>query len=301
MLHGPINYVHMNSRGTSLLQVLVALGVMSIIAVGFATMMSQMSAQQNIMQAKQDLFLLTEQIRTTFANRSICEQSLPSNFKFDPTVAAKDTDGLPFEFRIDGDVVKSGQTLQNYNLTANRLEIVKAVSAGSDTANNTIYKADLVGQFSPKNKTAGLRDFAQRTIASAYFTISPSGDVVSCANEGPVDNTCVALGGKYDPQSKKCDFLGDSAAQLCEAMKGTFDGKNCSLGAPAGFASCSSPPPSSRTINGGGFGGGGSGPWPHGYATTACTTRMNASYSANMGSTTTCTTVQCLNGSWTSR
>lgn len=83
---------------------------------------------------------IIQEVQTVFSSSVTCQKALQSGQVFDfalaaadyPPVAGAAVSGLPFEFRLNRDVLRSNGTLQNYNLIVNRVLLVNAGSIGFD-------------------------------------------------------------------------------------------------------------------------------------------------------------------------
>lgn len=231
-----------NQRGSTLAQTLISVAVLGIATLGFATMMSNMNSAQSVAQSRQDLSILIDQIRAGFSSKVSCEALVGIGTQnFDRALASQLKNGLPLQLNLGGDILRNNEDLKTYSLTANRIELVGAENIGSDVDGNEIYKAHLIGQFSPRNsKIGGLQDFSTRVMASGYFTVQ-AGKIISCGLESPrdldqVSVNCGSLGGTYDMRAKKCRFKLDSEelAEICTAFGGTYNNPKCNLGNSGG-------------------------------------------------------------------
>lgn len=243
-----------DSRGMSLVQVLVAVALLGIVTAGFATMFSGLANQQRLVQSRTDLISLTHEVQTMFSNTAACESSLIPGTPLDPARAAVafpppvgtafQNNGAPFRMRINQETLEDGASLRSYALNVNRVQLVNGGTVGVDIAGRTIYKATVIGQFSPRGINGqGLSDFATRSLVTGYFTVN-GGMIISCSLESPQDlakiaENCVALGGTYDSVAKKCLLKPDPndpelLASLCSKMGGTMTGGACKLPSSGG-------------------------------------------------------------------
>lgn len=234
-----------NSRGTTLVQVMVSIGLMGIISIGFATMMGQMSASQQLIQAKQDLANIVDETQMMFSNPASCVSGIPTGSTFDLARAAVRFPaatgqpafaftGQPFVFQLNGSqVLRSNSTLAGSLLQANNVQLVNADLVGTDEVGRSVYKAKLIGQFSARTEGNPM-DLRTRILASGYFVVDPSNQrVVGCSDFNTADlnqisMTCVALGGSYDATTKKCS-MPVNLAELCTQLSGTLNNGRCEI------------------------------------------------------------------------
>lgn len=238
------------NSGFSLIEIIVAVAILGVVSLGFSSMISQMLGAQKTVQARQDLVSLVNEVQTLFMVTTACETALlpGSNFDFNlakvpyPAPAGAPPfafAGLPFRFKVNSDILGDATTLQNYELIANRVQLVNAVPAGTTGTGSSIYKAQMIGQFSPKSSASGgLRDFNTKVLTTGYFTVSGAGVITSCSADNYQDtvkvaNLCIGLGGTMNSNGK-CDFSpsafdAQALASICGAFKGKFDGKHCEI------------------------------------------------------------------------
>lgn len=242
---------YVNSKGSSLIQVMVAAGILVIVGLGFSTLMAQFYSAQNTASVRQNMNVLAYEVQSIFSNPVTCRNSLIPGTSFDLTRAQTiypsgsfAFGGLPFRMRINADELRSGVSLENYKLQANQLQLVNGRLVGQDENSNPVYKVSLIGQFAPLDQNApGLKDFAIMNLASGYVTVT-GGTIASCATTSLADideliKTCAALGGVYDPQSKKCKIAPDLndplvIGELCAKLGGSFTNSKCNMGGNGG-------------------------------------------------------------------
>lgn len=276
-----------NQSGSSLLQVMVAVAVLGVVSVGITTMISQSFSSQKMIQVRQDMIGISEDVRTQFSNAIACQSGITAGAKFDfnlakvayppPIGTAFQWNGQAFSYKINNgnDVLADNTDLKSYSVRTNRLQIVNAGTVGVDPSGNQIYRASVLAQFAPKDRSAeGLKDFNSRVLTTGYFTVNPSNVIIACAQTSPADisqvaETCLSLGGSFNSATKKCEFIGaqtgnvtnqsDTEAMveaLCPNFNGSYRNGHCIIAstntvtigsAPSGSAPtslpCTLPPP----------------------------------------------------------
>lgn len=240
--------------GFSLIEVIVAVALMGIVTLGFATMLSNIMAEQKIAQARNDITAVTNEMQMLFSNSNACQSGLVAGAPFDiakaqvefppPIGAAFQFNGQPFKFRINNrDTLEDGATLNSYGLIANRVQIVNAGSIGVDISSRIVYRATVIGQFSPKGTNGhGLSDFAARPLVSGYVSVT-GGTIAGCSLTSMTDlsqltKDCQALGGRYDASANKCLMTADVdnslVSKLCGRFGGSYENGNCKVAASGG-------------------------------------------------------------------
>lgn len=236
--------------GSSLIQVIVAVALLGIVTLGFASMISQMSNAQRLVQSRQDLSILADEIQVMFSNPTACRSGLPPGLTFDGAKAAVrfppptgeppfQFDGMPFSYQLNArETLRSGQDLQNYALRTNRIQLVNADNMGPDSTGRTVYRAKIIGHFSPRGITSGLTDFNTKILASGYFTVDTSQQIVGCSDTSPTDlnqlaSTCQALGGSFNTDNNRC-AMPTNLADLCPQLNGTLKDGKCEITAASG-------------------------------------------------------------------
>ena len=244
-----------NQRGFSLIEIIVAVAILGVVSLGFSTMISQMLGAQKNVQARQDLASLVNEVQTLFAVSTACETALipGTNFDFNlakapypaPTGAPPFSfNGLPFRFKVNSDTLADATNLQGYELIANRVQLVNALSVGTTATGSSIYKAQMIGQFSPKaSSSGGLKDFNTKVLVTGYLTVSSAGIITSCSSDNfqeisKATSICTGLGGTMSTTGK-CEFptttlSSQALSSICSAFNGKFDGTHCTLAASTG-------------------------------------------------------------------
>lgn len=198
--------------GQSLVQMIISIGVLGIAVLSFATLMTQVTASQALIQARQDQFTVSNEVLTLLYDQNACSMALTPNIQFDPAVAGNDfPNGQNIQIRLTADdVVKTNGTLTNYGIVVNRFQIERASFVATDPSGRNIYLGRLAYQASPKSPTSGLKDFKVQRIGSAYFTVDGT-TLVGCSSDPPattaqVVKNCEDLGGVYNTGTKSCQL-----------------------------------------------------------------------------------------------
>lgn len=249
-------------NGFSLVEMMVALVIMGVASMGFMTMLSQVSEQQKVAIARQDLINISLEVQSMFASRTLCPSGFVAGNNFDEALATKvytpngatPFEGMPFQYKINGDTLGSGATLKNYAVNVDKMFLLNATKVDNDTAGRPVYLADVMATFVPKS---GNTSFAVRSLVSAFFTVNGSA-LIECGLTPPptikqASETCRSLGGAMVNNSCLLPGAGNSGdvnssmdvaqipndpnfmSALCKNLGGTLTGTQCSFaGAPGG-------------------------------------------------------------------
>jgi len=77
------------SRGFSLVELIIVIGIGSVAAAGIYSIMSQLMDQQAALDGKMDLKVMANEIRPRLENAATCVATFDTNFRYNPTEAAR--------------------------------------------------------------------------------------------------------------------------------------------------------------------------------------------------------------------
>lgn len=235
-----------NDKGNTLIQVIVSIGLIGILSLAFASMMSQMSSAQKVAQIRQEIIGITQEVQTMFSSQAICSASLPVGMSFNlsqaddvyPPAAGAGVTGMPFQFRINGDLLVSNGVLENYSVNLGQVLMVNAGSVGVNVSGHPIYRGDIVAEFIPKS---GSSAFGMKTLVSGFFT-TDGGNLSSCSLLAPNSLTqimlsCQEIGGIFRNGSCLTKADGedpDLLASLCPLFNGSLSDGFCTIPSSGG-------------------------------------------------------------------
>jgi|GEM_PF-1740838 len=212
-----------NKIGMSLIEVLIAMGVMSIAMMGFMQIMSNQVKQTRGLEETLARLDLEKTLANFLADGSICKVSLPGN-TFNVTDVATTTftvNSLPSSAAIGAGVL---------------IEINKQASAVSNTLkiNSIIYKniqstaiADKYNMDLEVSFKDGLRPLKPLIFKMLLNTEDASAGVkkvTGCNSSSMNANICASLNGVYNPTTGKCSGAGSTlTATECAALNGIYD------------------------------------------------------------------------------
>lgn len=241
--------IGLDSKGFSLVQVMVSAAIMGVIATGFASLIKNTFDAQRAVSTRQDITSLTLEIQSIFSNSEICRNSLVPGIVFNPTQASTRYpspsgevflfQGLPFQMRINNEILREGAQLRSFDLNIDRFQLVNGSYAGTTETGDPVYKMQLIGQFSPRSSVGGgLKEFSIKTLASGYISVN-SGTIATCTAESSADEdqmaeTCRNLGGIYNSRARRCDIPPNFrdpviVSQMCSALGGVITNGQCTM------------------------------------------------------------------------
>lgn len=201
-----------NSRGFSLLSVLISLGILSLTGLAIASFMSYFYEGAGKVEDKIVAIGLSSELRSAIELTSTCSQFIKKDtFSYpglqgDGTIVLNTPDpGLPLHFTLDSGIV-AGDVTQTSSVNINSLKIYGA-SLVSSYQNTKLYSGRLILSASAgKTNTTELSPFL---VGMINLTVdSATNKIVGCSDSMTAYSLCSALGGKYDPNTTPiCNFL----------------------------------------------------------------------------------------------
>lgn len=279
-------------KGFSLIEILVALGIVGLIAVAGTTLMTQNFTQMALIEAKQNLGSLVMDTQTMLMAKKTCDPLIGSDNTYDKTKAEMpyllDPDdpksintagGLSIAFHYPEGDAAAGSQLKSYKLAVESIKLYGAKTLAT-SATGELVQAQIVGFFTPSNPLVSSRAFSPRMLGTAVFEVDTgTNKIISCFDLNGSDNPedinelvqlqCEALGGTYDSSTDECDLV----ASLCARLGGTYSNGQCTLVQPATTTTTTTtttappPPPKCRDPYRGTLAAGQQ--WPHGRVYTA--------------------------------
>jgi len=231
-----------NQSGFTLIEMLIAVGLLGLVTLGSATMFTTMRMQQEANHIRQDLTSLYSDLGVTISDPVTCTLAVTGlDIPFNAAAITPGTGLSPISFRLNGSVLREGEKVPGYELIADTLAIRNAISVGSDDSGE-IYRGELfVSISSGKQILPGQSGFKPRTVGSFFLTVA-AGKVVGCSNRIVTTNSgkteiCEALGGFFDTGLTRCVFPTDVRSvvlEICPSLGGTLQGSTCVIQAAPG-------------------------------------------------------------------
>lgn len=196
------------NRGFSLIEIVLVIGIGSVVTAGIYTMLQNLIEQQGALDSKMDLRIMTEEIRASLADPNTCRATFDPAFRYNNAQAVQVTPGgqvLSGLVLPSTEVVRPGQTLRRYALIVDDLRLANAVSVSPN-----VYRVAVEGKFR-SSKGRNLL-FRPEVISSVTLTVNAGGVIASCVgangppggggsgpaiSEAMAQQTCAIIGGGW--------------------------------------------------------------------------------------------------------
>jgi competence protein ComGC len=194
-----------NQGGFGLVELVIVMGLMSVIMMGMIQLTEQTMRVSNTADARASLTSIVTSAAGQAFNQATCTAAVTKSIQsYGPS--------------IQFDSLKAGAVLQDYFLQ------VKAVSYANSTLVQTapdgtkVYYGTLTVSASATRKTVGSPLFAPRAVASIYLTVDQANKITGCGPSAPV------FAAPPPPAPKNDD---DGSKKMCENLGGAFDNNVC--------------------------------------------------------------------------
>lgn len=196
-------------KGMGLIQVMIALGLMSVIGLGVAELMVTSANVSKRSDTKLSQLLLMNELQALSSSENLCTQAIKAEVqKYDHALAQATGDGLDIEFKVsDTQTFKKGFSYDN-KLKIKRLYIHESVFDKKPSANETLYRVKLKIEFDTENENLIGGQLRDKDIGLIYITVNDSTDVIEgCTKIAETDivKLCDDLGGSY--KNGSCENL----------------------------------------------------------------------------------------------
>lgn len=176
----------LNRSGISVIEVLMAMGLMGVVVAISATVMTNNTAMFNSLEFKQDVYGIVYDLQSRLMDPTLCKAAMGLDANpIKLTAAAKKSSldasavGMPVAFTLaNGEEIKSKEVLKNYAVEIQRLEFFDESTISSSTKS-----VSLVGYFAPKKKAIGAQ-LVRRQIATLNVTTNASNQITGCSGTG---------------------------------------------------------------------------------------------------------------------
>lgn len=212
--------IWLNNRGMSLVQVMVAVGLTSIVTLGLSEMIVLSSKATKRTEVKMSSFVLINELQTLISVEDTCEYAITDGGTqyYDHTKARPGGKGLDISLKLqDGRLLSAGEQYDQ-NLDVTRLYLIDSSKQGSTDT----YKADLMVEFSPRAQLIG-GSLKPQQAGTVLIAVDPGTDAITaCAKEPEITKKqmCEMLDGNFNNSSQKCTALNHvSCGYVKEAKK----------------------------------------------------------------------------------
>ena len=249
-------------NGFSLVEVMVALGVLGVGSMAMMSMISGVATSQKNLEDRSNMNQFSNDMQALLSDGSSCISALGGGSQSFNIAASKTAQGADLEFRLNGETIGKNTTIKSYRIVSDRIFATEGTLAGVDSTGRNVYAAHLSGLFKPVNSTAkssGLTDYAARSMGLIFLTLDSSSRIVACTKKSPLDQAlandfCLEFGGTYDSSTRKCNLVdfkdAKTVVQICESMGLPYDSiaNKCDLSSIRSTASTSGPGSSTPAV-----------------------------------------------------
>jgi prepilin-type N-terminal cleavage/methylation domain-containing protein len=190
-----------NQRGFGLIEVMITIGIMSVIMLGLMTATEHAMLVSQTADTKQNLTSLVSSAAGQAFNQVTCTAAVTQTTQ---------TYGQPFQF---GDL-HSGYNAANYNLTVQDLSYSNAQLVATAYDGTKVYYGTITLTATANRRVLGGQTFAPRIIAAVYLTANPAGTITNCGAVMPPLPQQPTPPPPTDPVVKTFDF--DADPKVCE-------------------------------------------------------------------------------------
>lgn len=196
--------MYLNQNGMSLIQVMVGLGLMSVIGLGVAELMVTSAKIQQRSDVKVSQLILLNEMQSIISNEDTCTTMVSAVNQTYNQAQAQSTNGWDIKFQVaPGEVYKTDYPFGN-NLKIKRLYLNQQALVGS-TAGVDTYRGKLTMDFETTAQTIG-GALQSKEIGFIYYDVDSADKLVGCAKipETPANKICEDMGGEYNYSKKSC-------------------------------------------------------------------------------------------------
>jgi prepilin-type N-terminal cleavage/methylation domain-containing protein len=165
----------LSQTGFGLIEVLMAVAIMSILGLGIASMMSNQAQMNAVLASQNSNMALGAAIRSQLARRDSCIKSL-SQPKF--------PDGGPVAVRLGpndaNQVVQTGASLPAWKTNVRALDLENVKQFGTTTSGNPVYLGDIMLESLSSDLKPGMRVQMKRFVAARLTFEVQGGAMIAC-------------------------------------------------------------------------------------------------------------------------
>lgn len=198
--------IHRGPTGFSLIELMVALGILSVIIMAMLAMVQYMNQSIAHINAQQEVISLRSEISSAVSNSSTCQAAITGSPKFDFNLAKGQ--GMPTRITLPGGRVIQGNSKIG-TIEIARLDFINAQLTGS-ASGVTRYRADIFLKVRNLRQSLGPSDLKGHTVASVNFSVAATGLIQSCSSSANLSSqlwSCSdagGIGGLFGLVAKDC-------------------------------------------------------------------------------------------------
>lgn len=186
--------------GFSLIELMVALGILSVIMMAMLAMVQYMNQSIAHVNAQQEILSLRSEIFSALSNSSTCQTAFAGSPRFDFNLARGQ--GMPTRITLPGGrVIQSGSKIGTIQIA--RLDFINAQLTGSSSGINR-YRTDVFLKVKNLRQSLGPSDLKGSTVAGINVSVASSGAssglIQSCSSSANLSSqlwSCSDMGGIF--------------------------------------------------------------------------------------------------------
>ncbi|MCH2535504.1 MAG: hypothetical protein MK008_13750 [Bdellovibrionales bacterium] len=221
--------------GMSLIQVMIGLGLMSVIGLGVAELMVTSAKVQQRSDLKLSQLVLLNEMQNILTSKDICSQMVKDADQTYNQTEAQSADGWDIEFEVSPtETYRTGEKIGN-NLIIERLYLNEGIHMGTDSGIDT-YRGKVTMEFSSNNPNTLGGALKPKEIGSIFYEIDSANKLVGCAKvpDTPANEICEDIGGEYNFATESCSkfkYAGCTSPSMPHGTSTTQNytsgGRNC--------------------------------------------------------------------------
>lgn len=250
-----------NPFGFSLLEVLIAVGLLGIVSAGMAQYMVQMQRSQYMVTAKGSISVFTNSLQNMLNIPQVCSQAFrpPTNTGLNPAfnlALTKTAPGQPISLQLPGGtvVVRAGHREDQFTLRSLFLQS-EASAVNLAASGNPNYLVKVMADFDIRNPTDfnSVLSSSRVTLAHLILETDAAGAIQTCrtsvSQEEQLATVCESIAGATFTNGQ-CTLPAPSntvttqqAQSMCVALGGTYGNGSCTMPASGTVTSSSTTTP----------------------------------------------------------
>lgn len=212
----------LNKKGFSLIQVMVAVGLLAIVSMGVAELMVSSSRVSKSMNTRMERLIFYTELSNNLLTQQNCTAAINGQ-PFD-LAQVNSINGMSVTLNLPGfGAIAPGADVQTTNLQVESLAISNAVDQG--VPGQDVYRVELKARVKAKTNIVGGESLKPSPLPGIYVTVL-GGAITSCSSELGVSYVCNKMDGIYDPVTDKCEVK-PTPEEACNLVSGQFSGGNC--------------------------------------------------------------------------
>lgn len=218
-----------NQKGFGLVQIVVALGIVSVMTMGMIAMLDNMNQAQAIARAKMSALMLAQDVRAQLQVPSLCDSSITV-----PRLSSS-LNAVNVRVVMGSTAVAPGAKLPDYSdLTVNLMRLENLRLEGPTPSGGSMYSGDLMIGATALSGVALKPNKAIRLLLA-----TTAGGVFQNCSSADVSAQCASLGGSYDPtRNPVCNLSGRIPASAGRMCATSISQQHTPIGPKSGSATC---------------------------------------------------------------